>query len=338
MNNKLFLVTGATGLLGGNIVIDLLSKGEKVRVLAMPDDPAIADMPHNVKVVEGDLLNEEALDQFFSTPGKRDIIVIHTASIVTMDPKPNKKVYAVNVEGTKNIINKCLRHKVKKFVYISSTSAIPELPGKQLIHEVDEHNPDQVIGYYAKTKAEATDLVLRAAREDNLDASVIYPSGIFGPNDYGYGMITNCIKMVAEGKLRIAIGGSFNSVDVRDLASGIISCAEKGRKGETYIMASRCYTFSHLIEIICKETGLRHYPFTVPLSIVRPFAGLGTLYGVITNRPAWFSQFTVYNLARNNNHTKKAEHELGFQSRPLNETIADTIRWLKQEGKLKAYI
>ena len=204
---------------------------------------------------------------------------------------------------------------------------------------MDEHNPDQVIGYYAKTKAEATDLVLRAAREDNLDASVIYPSGIFGPNDYGYGMITNCIKMVAEGKLRIAIGGSFNSVDVRDLASGIISCAEKGRKGETYIMASRCYTFSHLIEIICKETGLRHYPFTVPLSIVRPFAGLGTLYGVITNRPAWFSQFTVYNLARNNNyHTKKAEHELGFQSRPLNETIADTIRWLKQEGKLKAYI
>lgn len=335
MNNRLYLLTGATGLLGGNILRELIARGERIRALALPNDAAIADMPQSVEVIEGDLLDDGALERFFFVPGSTEIIVIHAASIVTMDPNPNGKVRAVNVDGTRNIIAKCMRHKVKRLVYVSSTGAIPELPKGQVIREVEHHAPDKVIGYYAKTKAEATDLVLRAVRENDLDASVVYPSGILGPNDYGFGLITSCIKMVAEGRLRISIGGTFNSVDARDLAAGIIACAERGRKGETYIMASRCYTFSQLIEAICREAGVKKYLFTVPLWLVRPFAGIGTLYGTMTHKPAWFSRYTVYNLERNNDYSaEKAEKELGFQCRSLNETIADTISWLKREGKL----
>lgn len=263
--------------------------------------------------------------------------MIHAAGIVTMDPKPNEKVRAVNVDGTRNIVDKCLQHKVKKLVYISSTGAIPELPHGQVIREVENHDPDRVIGYYAKTKAIATDLVLSAVREQGLDASVVYPSGIFGPNDYSFGMITSCLKMVADGRLRISIGGTFNSVDARDLAVGIINCAERGRKGETYIMASHCYTFSQLMDAICKEAGIKKYLFNVPLWLVRPFAGIGTLYGKMTGRPAWFSSYTVYNLRRNNDYsTGKAEKDLGFQCRSLNESIADTIDWLRQVGKISS--
>jgi len=335
MNNQFYLLTGATGLLGGNILRALIARGECVRALVLPGDAAIADMPRDVEIIEGDLLDSGALERFFSAPESTEVIVIHAASIVTMDPNPNEKVRTVNVDGTRNILANCLRHGVKKLVYVSSTGAIPELPKGQVIREVDHHDPDRVIGYYAKTKALATDLVLQAVRENDLDASVVYPSGIIGPNDYGFGLITSCIKMVAEGRLRIAIGGTFNSVDARDLATGIIACAERGRKGETYIMASRCYTFGQLIEAICGEAGAKKYLFTVPLWLVHPFAGIGTLYGKMTNRPAWFSRYTIYNLERNNNYSaEKAERELGFQCRPLGETIADTIRWLKLEGKL----
>ncbi|NLI70758.1 MAG: NAD-dependent epimerase/dehydratase family protein [Firmicutes bacterium] len=335
MANRLYLLTGATGLLGGNILRQLIANGERVRALALPGDPAIRNLPASTEIVEGDLLDDTALEQFFTTTGNTDLIVIHAASIVTVDPRPNGKVHAVNVDGTGNIVDKCLRHKVKKLVYISSIGAIPELPHGQVIREVEKHDPEQVIGYYAKTKAMATDLVLDAAREHDLDASVVYPSGIFGPNDYGFGMITSCLKMVAEGKLRISIGGTFNSVDARDLASGIIACAEKGGRGESYIMASRCYTFAQLIETVCKESGAKGHLFTVPLWLVRPFAGIGTLYGRLTNRPAWFSSYTVYNLMRNNDYsTEKAERELGFHSRSLDETIVDTIDWLRQIGKI----
>jgi dihydroflavonol-4-reductase len=335
MSNEYYLVTGATGLLGGNILKELTEKNRRIRILALPNDPAIAAMPAGVEVIEGDILDNTALDKFFSVPENAEVIVIHAASIVVMDPKPNEKVRAVNVDGTGNIVRHCVERKVKKLVYVSSTGAIPELPKGQLIREVKNHDPDAVIGYYSITKAMATNLVLQAGRENDLDVSVVYPSGIIGPNDPGSGLITSCIRMVAEGKLRIAIGGTFNSVDARDLASGVIACAEKGRKGETYIMASRCYTFTEFINAICEEAGVGKTLFTVPLWLVRPFSGLGALYGKITKRPAWFSRFTVYNLERNNDFSvEKSEKELGFKCRSLNETVSDTIEWLKQEGKI----
>ncbi|HWS28749.1 MAG TPA: NAD-dependent epimerase/dehydratase family protein [Clostridia bacterium] len=333
--DQLFLITGATGLLGGNILRQLVESGERVRALTLPNDAAVADMPPGVEIVEGGLLDDGALEAFFSNPESAELTVLHVAGIVTMDPNPNEKVRAVNVDGTANIVKHCLKHKVKKLVYVSSTGAIPEPPKGQRIREAKSHDPDRVVGYYAKTKAMATDLVLRAVHENGLDASVVYPSGIIGPNDYGFGMITSCIMMVAEGKLRVSIGGTFNSVDVRDLAAGVIACAKRGRKGETYIMASRCYTFGQLIDAICTEAGVRKPFFTVPLRLVRPFSGLGTLYGKLAKRPAWFSRFTVYNLERNNDFSaEKAERELGFQCRTLNETVADTIEWLKLEGKI----
>lgn len=336
LNNKLYILTGATGLLGGNIVKALTETGCSVRALVLPNDAAVAGLPACVEIVGGDLLNDEALSKLFSTPEDTELYVIHAASIVTTNPNPSDKVYAVNVTGTKNIIKYCLQHKVKKLVYVSSTGAIPELPVGQLICEVDVHDPEKVVGYYSKTKAMATDLVLQATREDGLDASVVYPSGIFGPNDYGSGLITGVIRQMAEGRLRISIEGVFNSVDARDLASGIIACLEKGRKGETYIMASRCYTFVQLMSAICDEAGVKKPLFTVPLWLLRPIAAIGTFYGRISGKNVLLTRFIVYNLERNNNFsTEKSEKELGFHCRPLNETIADTIAWLKKEGMIR---
>ena len=327
----LYLLTGGAGLLGGNILRQLLARGFRVRTLVLPGDPALSAMPQGVEIIQGDLLDDTALERFFTVPDQTELIVIHAAGIVTMDPRPNETVRLVNVEGTRAMVTQCLKHRVRKLIYVSSTGAIPELAHGEVIREVTRHDPDQVIGYYAKTKAMATDLVFDAVRDHGLDASVVYPSGIFGPDDYGFGLITSAIRMVARGRLPIAIGGSFNSVDARDLAAGILACAEKGRRGEGYIMASHCYTFTELIETICQESGIPEPRYTIPLGLVRPFAGLGSFYGKLTRQPAWFSSYTVYNLSRNNEFSaEKAQRELGFACRPLNETIADTIAWLKR--------
>lgn len=222
MNETLYLLTGGAGLLGGNILRLFLARGNRVRTLVLPGDPALRAMPREVEIIEGDLLDAAALDRFFTVPDQMKLIVIHAAGIVTMDPRPNETVRLVNVEGTRAIVAQCLKHRVRKLVYVSSTGAIPELPQGQVIREVEYHDPDQVIGYYAKTKAIATDLVLEAARNQGLDACVVYPSGIFGPDDYGFGLITSAIRMVARGKLPVAIGGSFNSVDARDWLPGLL--------------------------------------------------------------------------------------------------------------------
>lgn len=333
MDNRLYLITGASGLLGGNILKILIERGSRVRVLI--HEHAMKRMPKEAEIIVGDLLDTESLLKFFTIADDSEVVVIHAAGIVTLNSKADKRVYEVNVTGTANIIEQCIKHQVKKLVYISSTSAIPELVKGERIHEVNFHDSNKVIGYYSKTKAEATELVLKAVRDADLDASVIYPSGIFGPNDYGFGLITSCIKMIADGKLRIAIGGTFNSVDVRDLAGAIISCVDRGRKGETYIMAGQCYTFKQLADAICYESGQKKIRLTIPLRFLRSFTWVGVLFGKLTKQPPWLSSYTIYNLERNNDFSsKKAEKELGFCCRPLFETIRDTVEWLRFERKI----
>jgi len=333
---KLYLLTGASGFLGGNILTQLVERGEKVRVLMSPNNPAIERMPEGTEIAIGNLLDKESLERFFTASPDKELIVIHSAGIITMETRANKNVYQVNVEGTRNMVEQSIQHKVRKLVYISSTSAIVELPHGQKIKEEKEHNPDLVFGYYSKTKAMASNLVLEAAANSNLDASVVYPSGIFGPNDYRFGVITKSVKMVARGRLPLSLEGTFNSVDVRDLAAGVIACCEKGRKGEPYIMASETYTFDQLIAMIFEEMGIKRRLLTLPLWLIRPFSNVGFIYTKITKRPAYFNRFSAYNFERNNEFSsEKATKELGFESRPLSETIADTIEWLREVGELK---
>ncbi len=196
-------------------------------------------MPRYVEVVEGDLLDGAALDRFFAAPQNDRLIVIHAASIVTMNPKPNAKARAVNVYGTRNIVEKWIQYSAEKLVYASSTGAVPVLPNGRTIREVAHHNPDKVVGYYGQTKAVATELVLRAARELGLHASVVYPSGILGPNDYGFGLITSCIRLFTEGKPRVSIGHTFHSADVRYMATGIITCTQRGARANPISLIKR---------------------------------------------------------------------------------------------------
>lgn len=150
MNNRTYLITGAAGLLGSNITKKLIERGENVRALVLKGDPAVKHIPSEAEVVFGDITDTTSLEIFFSVPDSQEIIVIHCASIVTVSEERSPKVFDVNVNGTKNIVNKCIEHKVKKLVYISSTSAIPELPEGQIIREVDYFTPEGIIGYYGQ--------------------------------------------------------------------------------------------------------------------------------------------------------------------------------------------
>lgn len=335
MNNKLYLLTGAAGYLGSNISRKLLSRGEKVRALVLPGDPAIRHVPADVEIISGDLLDRESLEQFFTAPEDTEIIVLHCASFVTVNPDPNPKVYAVNVTGTRNILAMCFKHAIKKLVYISSTGAIPELPNGRTIREVDWFDPKAVVGYYGETKAEATQLVLDAVYEKGLDASIVYPSGIAGPNDFGYSFFATFVIDAALGKMPAGVQGSFNAVDVRDLADGVIACAEKGGKGEGYIMSNDLVTIGEMFQLIARATGTKEIKTILPVWVAKALAAVMKIMSKFTDKPALLTSFAIYNLARNNNFSsEKAIRELGYKTRPFEETITDTVNWLRGEGKI----
>lgn len=339
MKKEIYLVTGATGFLGSNICRLLSARGEHVRALVLDGDPAEKHLPKGIEIVHGDILDHTSLDQFFKTAGDEDLYVIHCASIVWVKIEDNSRVHAVNVDGTANIISQCLKHRVKKLIYISSIGAIPELPAGKKIKEIDHFWPnDGLVGCYSETKAEATQLVMDALEQyPEFDASVIHPSGICGPYDYAFGSVTSMVRDFALGKMKMGIEGTFNSVDVRDLAEGVIAACKKGRRGECYILSNEVVTMHDMFTLMNTAACLSGRSYILSKGLAQIGVKILALESKVTGKEPLLSEFNIYMLNRNNEFDcSKAERELGFHCRPFSESIRDTLLWLREEGFLDA--
>ena len=336
MSNTLYLVTGAAGFLGGHICRQLLGRGDKVRAFALPGDKAIQYIPEGVEVVEGNLCNMEDVQRFFTVEDGVETICLHIASIVTVTPDYSPLVMNVNVGGTKNIIRCCLDHKeCKKLVYCSSTGAIPEEKKGRKIREVMYFDEDQTVGCYSRSKAIATQAVLDAANIDGLNACVVHPSGILGPEDPALGETTKTVIDIIKGEMPMGMDGSFNLCDVRDLAAGTIAAADKGKKGECYILANEEVTFRDFCKLLHEESGCKPIKQFLPLGLAYKLAAIMEKMAEKSGKQPLMTTFSVYNLARNNSFDySKAQRDLGYTTRPYVETIRDEIAWLKENGHI----
>lgn len=334
MKNRIYLVTGAAGFLGSNVCAQLLERGERVRAFVLEGDKAAKYIPEEVEIFYGNLCNKASLESFFTVAEGVETVCIHVASMVTVNPYYRKAVLDVNVGGTENIIDLCLAHaECQKLVYVSSTGAIPELPHGQKIKEVKEVNLDKVEGWYSKSKAMATNNVYTAIRERGLKACVVYPTGIMGPNDYAISETTSTIIKIIKGQMPIGIDGSFNMVDVRDLAAGCIATADKGSIGEGYILGNEVIRFKTLSKIIAQESECKPIKFFLPIWVAEMIARKMEKRAAKTGEMPLMTTFSVYNLKRNNQFDySKATKELGYTTRPLELTLKEQIKWLKQNG------
>jgi len=338
MKNTVYLVTGATGFLGSNVCRQLIERGETVRTFSLPNDKGMKFVPPEAEIVIGDLCDMESLEQFFNIPRGMESIVIHCASMVTINPDYSQKLMDINVGGTKNIIDKCMQHReCRKLVYVSSTGAIPELPKGLAIKETDLFDPDKVVGCYSRSKALATQAVLDAVKERGLNACVVHPSGIYGPGDYAIGESTGTIIQLLNGKMPVGIQGSFNLCDVRDLASGCIMAADRGRKGECYIFGNKEVSLKELSRILTMVTGCKPLKFCLPIGIANFLAKLSEKQAKKNGKKPMITTFAVYNFARNNTFDySKAANELGYRTRSFEETVRDEVVWLRSMGKINS--
>ena len=339
MAKTMYLVTGAAGFLGGTICRQLVERGEMVRAFVLPNDPALQFVPKEAEVVEGDLCNIADVRKFFEVEAGIETVVLHIASIVTVNPDFNQKVMDVNVGGTKNIIDAMRVHpECKKLVYCSSTGAIPELEKGIKIAETDDFytlDKEKVLGCYSQSKAMATQVVLDAVKNDGLNACVVHPSGILGPEDFAVGETTKTLIDIINGQMPAGIDGSFNLCDVRDLAAGTIAAADKGRCGECYILGNDEVTFKQFSTLVSEEAGCKKVGFFLPIKIAYFMADIMEKQAKRKGTKPMLTRFSVYNLARNNDFdSSKAKKELGYTTRSYRETIRDEVAWLKKTGKI----
>lgn len=337
MRNPLFIVTGAMGHLGNTIIHKLAEDGARVRGFILPNDNTIHFSAAQAEMVEGDVCRPESLEPLFAGTEGEDVILIHTAGIVSIASKYQQKVYDVNVQGTKNIVDACLRHHVKKLVHVSSVHAIPEGKKGDLIREADHFDPADVHGLYAQTKAEATQYVLNSAKQ-GLDASVVHPSGIIGPGDYGHGHLTQLVMDFLDGRLTACVKGGYDFVDVRDVTDGILRCVDAGRPGECYILSGAFCPVEELLRMLSELSGHKRVRTVLPLWFAKATAPLSEVYYRLKKQPPLYTAYSLYTLGSNANFThEKATRELGYQPRPLSDTLRDTIAWLCSHHRLKRF-
>ena len=330
-----YLVTSAAGFMGGQVVRQLLARGDRVRAFVLRGDPGVKYVPSEAEIVEGDVRDYESLERFFQVPAGVETVVLHIASVVSMDEAYNQKVMDINVGGTKNILKLCLRHReCRKLVYVSSTGAIPERPKGENITEPEWFDPDSVRGCYSKSKAMATQAVLDAVEKDGLNACVVYPAGIMGPEDSALSNeTTGTLLKLINGGMPAGIDGSFNLADVRDLARGIILAADKGAAGAGYILGNEEITFRQFAEIVAEESGCKKIRTFIPIWAANGMAVCMEAKAKLTGGKPLMTRFSIYNLARNNAFdSSRAKRELGYTTRSYRETMRDEIAWMKDAG------
>ena len=333
---KVFIITGANGFLGNNIIRKLeQDKKNEIRALVLKNDTIKSLDGLNCKIYYGDVTKEETLEEIFSVQEDAQIFVIHCAAIVSIKSKYNPKVYDVNVNGTKNIIKKVLE-KNAKLIYVSSVHAITEKPNNEPMKEITDFNPNEVVGQYAKTKAETTNYVLEIVKTRKLNACIVHPSGIIGPNDFGNSHLTQLIIDFANGRLKACVKGGYDFVDVRDVVDGIIGTCYKGKIGECYILSNRYVEIKELLDLISEAMNKKKIKSTIPMWLAKLTAPLSEKYYAILKQPPLYTKYSLYTLESNSNFlNEKAKKELDYKNRELKETIRDTIIWLKENNRIK---
>ena len=327
--NKIYIITGANGFLGNNIIRKLeQEKNSEIRAFVLKGESIKSLENLKCKIYYGDVTKKETLASVFENTDGKEVFVIHCAGIVYIKSKYNPLVYNVNVNGTKNIIDKVLNINAK-LVYISSVHAIPECNG--VITETVDFDPNRVEGLYAKTKAEAAKYVMDAVNTKKLNACIIHPSGIIGPNDYGNSHLTELVKEVASGKLFACVKGGYDFVDVRDVAEGVINACNKNTKGECYILSNKYITIKELSDIICDCVKRKKINIVLPIWIAKIFALFFEIYYNLKKQTPLFTKYSLYTLSSNANFSnEKAKKELNFKNRDMVDTIKDTIKWINQ--------
>ena len=332
---KMYLLTGVCGHLGNQICRMLIDQNRKVRVLAPRDESNAFRIPLQAEIITGEITDYYLVEEFFNVPDNADVTVIHCASMESVSPELSVELISYNVGGTRNIINACIKHKVNKLIYVSSVSAIPLLPNGEVTQEIDSFNPYHVTGFYGQSKAMASQLVLDAAKNQGLDASIVYPSCIIGPGDYSNGFFTKFFIDYMHGKVPLGIDGNLNTIDVKDLAEGVLSCAEKGRKGEGYIMSNNAVSTRDIYGLISRYSGAKNVNFILSIHLLRFLMACSSFFYYFIGKPKPITGFSVNALSKNNTYSsEKAERELGFRTRPFEETIFDLVNWLHNSTRI----
>ena len=325
MPSPVTLVTGATGLVGNNVIRQLLASGQDVRVLVRDSSDSRPLEGLSVEVVRGDVCDDESVRRACEGVA----CVVHSAGYVRIGRSQLDHHRAVNVDGTRQVAEHA-RDAGARMIHVSSCDAVgirsPEEPA-------DEETPlaPPLPVPYVITKREAEAVVLKEVAR-GLDAVIVNPGFMLGPWDWKPSSGRMLLE-VGAGKGKLAPRGWFSVCDVRDVASGIIGAIDRGQSGRRYILAGVTMSYLDAWRLFAEVSGApRPWCRAGPLMLIVAGWG-GDLWTRLTgNEPDVNSGAIALARLPKNYSSKRAKTELGYKNRPVKETVRDAWTWFQDHG------
>lgn len=322
------LVTGATGCIGSNLIIELIRQGYNVRAFHRTSSNTITLKDVNVEHVLGDILDRKSLHEAMLGCDT----VFHTAALVTFWKRQRDEQFRINVLGTRNVIEACLDLGIEKLVHISTVAALGYRTDGQLIDERTEYNWGTRYSYrYTKYLAE---LEVLKGGEKGLNATIVNPSIIIGPRDinsHGGTIVIN----IKRGHIPAYPKGGMNIVSVHDVVTGIMAAANSERSGERYILGGVNLTNKEVFELAAKVLGGKAPRIKAPTWLVKTAAKAFDIFGdLIGIKPLLTTDLAAAVGLYNWYSIEKAKRELGYQTTSIEDAMKEANDWYEENGMI----
>lgn len=317
------LVIGANGFLGSHVTRQLVADGHQVRVMVRENANTVSIDDLDVQRFVGDIWDNDTVRA--AMDGCDDVYYcVVDARGWLRDPAP---LFRTNVEGTRNVLDIATDLDLHRFVFTSSYVTVGRRRGR-VVSEADAI-VDRGLTPYVRSRVQAEELVLRYARERGLPAIAMCVSTTYGAGDWGRTPHGAIIAGAAFGKLPFVMGGiDLEAVGVDDAARAMILAAERGRVGERYLISEKMISNADVARIAAQEAGAAPPGRTIPLPVAYALAAAGTIKGKLkgTDERLSLGSLRLMRAEGPLDHSK-AVRELGWQPRPVEESVREAARF-----------
>jgi farnesol dehydrogenase len=322
------LLTGGTGFLGKNVARRLAAAGHAVRVLARGSSN-LEGLPEKAEIAKGDVTDAESLVRAAEGVGA----VFHMAALVKNWVPDPERFDRVNVGGFRNALG-AAKANGARLVYTSSFMAIgpagPEPADESRLH------PGGYRNHYERTKALA-DAAAREAAAAGDDVVMLYPGVVYGPGDITDGnIVVQLVRDHLKGQFPGIIGGGdrmWSYSFVEDVAQGHVLALEKGRRGERYFLCGDNVGMNDFFALLERLSGRPAPRLHIPYAAASALGYTLWLWAELTGHPPLLTQNEVGVFREHWAYSsKKAQAELGYACRPLEDGLRTTVEWMRAQG------
>lgn len=322
------LVTGASGFLGGELVKQLVAKGEPVRIIKRSSSHIshLNSVLHKLDIVEADILDVPSLETAFEGIDK----IYHSAAVIGYDDSFYDAMYKCNIEGTANVVNVALTKGVKKILHISSIAAIGGKPD-ELITEETKWEKNEWTTHYGITKMLAEREIWRGIQEGQ-EAVIINPGIILGASNNEHKATLRIFKQIATGKMPFYSNGTNGFIDVEDVAKISIQLMNSEVHSERFILISQNSSFKEYFEKIAVELNVDPPKKALNKTIGRVFIFMDWIASKFSNRKRGLTkEILKVSIEKFEYCNEKIKQQLNYHFIPFDETIAKIAQQMNKK-------